>query len=218
MVYTFLVNILIIYLTMISEVLRDIAHWFGTLGYWGVFISGFGVFSIEITTAMMGANNPNSLLKISLVAALGEAIGFLPTYFLGYYLRNKNILKFLNKNGRFLHISEKSYNTGFETFKKKGSIYIFFSRFVPWLRVLTSLIAGYVKYNVLILSVAIILPATFIYTYVFAYVGAEIGDNWEQIKKVIDTFNNATLGLIVIGIIVYLYVNREKFFKRRSFS
>ena len=215
MVYTFFVYILITYHIVISELLRNIAHWFGTLGYWGIFISGFGVFPIEITTSMMGANNPNSLLKISLVAAVAEAIGFLPTYLLGYYLRNKDILKFLNKNGKFLHISEKSYNTGLDTFKKKGSIYIFFSRFVPWLRTLTSLIAGYAKYNVLILSLVIIFPATFIYTYIFAYIGAELGDNWDEIKKITDTFNNATLALIIIGIIIYLYVNREKIFNGR---
>ncbi len=214
--YTFFVNILLTYHIMVSDLLKEIAYWFGTLGYWGVFISGFGVFPIEITTSMMGANNPNSLLRISLVAALGQSIGVLPTYFLGYYLRNKNVLKFLNKNGKFLHISEKSYNTGLETFKKRGSIYIFFSRFVPWLRTLTSLIAGYVKYNILILSLVIIFPATFIYAYIFAYVGAEMGNNWSQIKKIIDTFNNATLALIVIGILVYLYVNRKKFFRKNS--
>lgn len=200
---------------MISNLLREIAHWFGSLGYWGVFISGFGVFPIELTTAMMGANNPNSLIKISLVAAIAEAIGFLPTYFLGYYLRNKDILKFLNRRGRFLHISEQSYNSGFKTFKKRGSIYIFFSRFVPWLRVLTSLIAGYVKYNLLILSLMIIFPATFIYTYIFAYIGAEIGDNWGEIKKIIDTFNNVTLALIIIGLVIYLYINRERIFNGR---
>jgi membrane protein DedA with SNARE-associated domain len=202
---------------VISELLKNIAHWFGTLGYWGVFISGFGVFPIELTIAMMGANNPNSLLKISLVAALGEAIGVLPTYFLGYYFRNKDLLRFLNGRGKFLHISEKSYNTGFNNFQKRGSIFIFISRFVPWIRVATALIAGYVKFNVFLFSL-IVFPATFIYAYVFAYIGAELGDNWDQIKKIIDTFNNATLGLIIIGIIVYLYVNREKFFKRRSFS
>ncbi len=214
MVYTFFVNILIRYPIVISELLKNMAHWFGTLGYWGVFISGFGVFPIEITISMMGANNPNSLLKISLVAALGEAIGVLPTYFLGYYFRNKDLLKFLNGRGKFLHISEKSYNSGYKHFKRKGSIFIFISRFVPWLRAITALIAGYLKFNPVVLSL-IVFPATFIYAYIFAFIGAELGDNWSQIKKIIDTFNNATLALIIIGIMVYLYVNREKIFRKR---
>lgn len=200
---------------MISDLLREIAHWFQALGYWGIFISGLGVFPIEITLAMMGAANPNSLIKISLVASIAEAIGVLPTYFLGYYLRNKDVLKFLNGKGKFLHISEKSYNTGYRNFKKSGSVFIFISRFVPWIRAATSLIAGYVKFSAILLSL-IVFPATFIYAYVFSYIGAEIGDNWEQIKKFVDTFNNATLALIAIGIIVYLYVNREKIFNRKT--
>jgi len=32
---------------------------------------------------------------------------------------------------------------------------------------------------------------TYVYAYVFAYIGAELGGNWEKIKKIIDTFNNA---------------------------
>lgn len=196
---------------MISELLREIAHWFQALGYWGVFISGLGIFPIEITLAMMGASNPNSLIMISLVASFAEAIGVLPTYYVGYYFRNKDLLKFLNGKGKFLHISEKSYNTGYKNFKKSGSVFIFISRFVPWIRAATSLIAGYVKFSPILLSL-IVFPATFIYSYIFAYVGAEIGDNWDEIKRIIDTFNNATLALIVIGTIIYLYVNRKKIF------
>lgn len=205
---------MIVYKIVISDFLREIAQWFQTLGYWGVFLSGFGVFPIEITLAMMGANNPNSLIRISLVASLAEAIGVLPTYYVGYYFRNKDLLKFLNGKGKFLHISEKSYNTGYKNFKKTGSIYIFLSRFVPWIRAAAALIAGYVKFSPILLSL-IVFPATFIYSYIFAYVGAEIGDNWDEIKRVIDTFNNATLALIIIGIGVYLYINRKKIFNGR---
>lgn len=208
---------MIVYKIVISDFLREIAQWFQTLGYWGVFISGLGVFPIEITLAMMGANNPNSLIRISLVASIAEAVGVLPTYYVGYYFRNKDLLKFLNGKGKFLHISEKSYNTGYKNFKKTGSIYIFLSRFVPWIRAAAALIAGYVKFSPILLSL-IVFPATFIYSYAFAYVGAEIGDNWDQIKRVIDTFNNATLALIIIGGIVYLYVNRKKIFNGKLSS
>lgn len=215
MVYTFFVNILITCHIVISELLKQITLWFGELGYWGIFLACLGIFPAEIVIAMAGALNPQRLLSISAVAALGETAGALLTYLVGYYFRNKDILKFLNGKGRFLQVSEESYKKGYNSVIKKGPIYLFITRFVPWLRVATLLVAGYIKYNLIITSVAVF-AGTYVYAYVFAYIGAEIGFNWTEIKRIIDTFNNATLGLIFIGILIYLYVNRKNFIKKEK--
>jgi hypothetical protein len=45
--------------------------------------------------------------------------------------------------------------------------------------------------------------------------GAEVGFNWEKIKGIIDTFNNGMLFLIFLGIGVYAYINRKKFFRKK---
>ena len=197
---------------MISEILKEITLWFTNLGYWGVFLACLGIFPAEIVIAMAGAIMPQNILEIAIVAGLGELAGAYFTYLVGYYFSNKDFLKFLTKGkGKVLGVNEKSYNEGYESVKRKGVFYILITRFVPWLRVVATLIAGYIKLNIPLFSLAVF-GGTVVYGYVFAYIGAEVGFNWGQIKKIIDTFNNTSLGIIFIIILLYLYLNREKLF------
>jgi membrane protein DedA with SNARE-associated domain len=196
---------------MISYWIKEIAHLLGDLGYWGVFISSLGLFPKEIVMAVVGAINPDSLLKIAFVGGLGASIGTVLTYHVGYYFRNKDILKFLNGKGKFLHISEEKYNKGEKFLKKGGAPFIFFSRFLPWVRVVTVLASGYLKYNFFTVLIAVFL-GTSTYAYIFAYIGSKVGFNWDEIKKIIDVFNNSILGLTVIGILLVVYFNRKRIF------
>ena len=159
---------------------------------------------------MAGAIMPQNILEIATVAALGEVAGAYITYLVGYYFSNKDFLKFLTEGkGKVLGVNEKSYNEGYKSVRKKGVFYILMSRFVPWLRVVATLIGGYVKLNILLFFLAVF-GGTIVYGYAFAYLGAEIGFNWDQIKKIIDTFNNASLGIIFLGIFLYVYIKRKK--------
>lgn len=197
---------------MISEILKEITLWFADLGYLGIFLACFGIFPAEIVIAVAGAIMPQHILEIAVVAALGEVGGAYLTYFVGYYFSNKDFLKFLTEGkGKILGINEKSYNEGYESVKKKGVFYILISRFVPWLRVVATLTAGYMKLNIPLFSLAVF-GGTIAYGYAFALLGAEIGFNWDQIKGIIDTFNNASLAIIFLGILLYVYLNREKLF------
>lgn len=195
---------------MISEILKEITLWFTDLGYWGIFLACLGIFPAEIVIAMAGAIMPQNILEIATVAALGEVAGAYITYLVGYYFSNKDFLKFLTEGkGKVLGVNEKSYNEGYKSVRKKGVFYILMSRFVPWLRVVATLIGGYVKLNILLFFLAVF-GGTIVYGYAFAYLGAEIGFNWDQIKKIIDTFNNASLGIIFLGIFLYVYIKRKK--------
>ena len=195
---------------MISEILKEITLWFTDLGYWGIFLACLGIFPAEIVIAMAGAIMPQNILEIATVAALGEVAGAYITYLVGYYFSNKDFLKFLTEGkGKVLGVNEKSYNEGYKSVRKKGVFYILMSRFVPWLRVVATLIGGYVKLNIPLFFLAVF-GGTIVYGYAFAYLGAEIGFNWDQIKKIIDTFNNASLGIIFLGIFLYVYIKRKK--------
>jgi len=197
---------------VISDLLYNITIWLGGLGYWGVFIACFGIFPAEIVIAAVAAVRPDELAQIAFVAALGEVFGSIPTYLVGLYFNKKDIFHFLEKRGRFINVTQKSYKDGYESINKNGVLYLFFARFIPWIRVAASLVAGYVKYNYFIFAITVFIP-TFIYAYGFAYAGTKVGLNWEAIKKIIDTFNNGMLFLIFLGVGIYIYKNRKKFFK-----
>jgi len=197
---------------VVSEILKEITYWFIDLGYWGIFLACMGIFPAEIVIAMAGAIMPQHILEIAVVVALGEVAGAYLTYFVGYYFNNKDFLGFLTKgNGKILGVNEKSYNDGYDSVQKTGVFYVLISRFVPWLRVVATLVSGYVKLNIPLFSLAVF-GGTIAYGYVFALLGAEIGFNWDQIKKITDTFNNTSLGIIFLGILLYIYLNREKLF------
>jgi membrane protein DedA with SNARE-associated domain len=194
---------------VISNWIYTITVWFGTLGYWGVFIACLGLFPAEIVIAMVGAQMPDKLIQIATVAALGEVGGAIPTYLIGRFFSRKDLLKFINGKGKFLHISEDSYNSGHKAIRKKGSEYLFISRFIPWVRVVSGLVAGYVKYNIFLFCL-IVFAGTFIYSYAFAYLGSKIGFTWEKIENILNTYNNSMLILTVIVIAIYIWVSKRK--------
>lgn len=197
---------------MVSEILKEITLWFLNLGYWGIFLACLGIFPAEIVIAIAGAIMPQNILEIAVVAALGEVGGAYLTYFVGYYFSNKDFLRFLTEGkGKALGVNKKSYNKGYNSIQKKGVFYVLITRFIPWLRVVATLISGYMKINIPLFSLAVF-GGTISYAYVFALLGAEIGFNWDQIKEIIDTFNNASLAIIFLGILLYIYLNREKLF------
>lgn len=194
---------------MISDILVKLTFWMGRLGYPGVFISTVGVLPAEVVITMVAATKTDQIFQIAAVASLGEVVGALWTYAIGYYFKDKDVLGFLNGKGRWMNISEKTFNKSNKYVKKRGFLYIILTRFTPGLRVAVLLVAGYLKYNVFAASVAVFI-GTFIYAFGFAYLGSKIGFNWDQIKKVMDMINGGLtiLTLSVIGFLIYK--NKEK--------
>lgn len=194
---------------VITDILTKITILMGQLGYPGLLIASIGVLPAELVITMVAATKPNELVPIALTVSLGEVFGALWTYAVGYYFRNKDILSFLTGKGQFLKITENSFNKNNQSIKKYGLLYILISRFVPALRVVVLVLAGYLKYNIFLSSIAVFI-GTFVYAYGFAYLGSEIGLNWEQIKKMMDMINNilAIVTILVIGFLAYK--NRQK--------
>lgn len=194
---------------MISDILVKLTFWMGRLGYPGVFISTVGVLPAEVVITMVAATKTDQIFQIAAVASLGEVVGALWTYAIGYYFKDKDVLGFLNGKGRWMNISEKTFNKSNKYVKKRGFLYIILTRFTPGLRVAVLLVAGYLKYNVFAASVAVFI-GTFIYAFGFAYLGSKIGFNWDQIKRVMDMINGGLtiLTLSVIGFLIYK--NKER--------
>ena len=194
---------------MISDLLMTATIWMGKFGYPGIFIASVGILPAEVVIVMVAAQKPTELIPIAATTAIGEVVGALLTYLVGYYFRNKDILKFLSGKGKFLNISEKAFEKGKKDLSKKGFLYILLTRFTPGLRVLTLVVAGYLESNLFTTSIAVFI-GTFIYAYAFAYLGAEIGFNWFQIKGILDTVNNVLTFLTTLVVAIILYKNRKK--------
>lgn len=194
---------------MISNWIYAVTIWFAKIGYLGIFLACLGIFPAEIVIAMVGAGMPHHLLQIAGVAALGEAVGAFPTYLIGYFFSGKDLLHFLKHKGKFLNISEDSYNKSFTSINKNGIVYIFLSRFLPQIRIAAALVAGYVRYDFFYVFIGTA-AGTFIYAYAFAYLGSQVGLNWEEIKNIIDKFNDVMTIFSILLVIVFLFFKLRK--------
>jgi len=198
---------------MLSTWINEITLWIESLGYGGIFLAGFGFFPANTLAVTLGAVKRDSLLQLALVGGIGGVFGSGLSYLLGYHFRNKDILKFLNGKGKFLNISEDSYNNALEYLEKWGFVFIFFSRFIGGVRSATPIVAGYLKYSFKVVGIAVFL-GNVIHLYILVYIGSRVGLNWKDIKEVLDIFNSVIFVIVGLAILGYVWFRRERFFGR----
>jgi membrane protein DedA with SNARE-associated domain len=194
-------------LTKSVEILVD-------MGYWGVFLSALGLFPTEVVITLFSAAEESSMWLIAVVASLGAVIGGIPTYFLGYLFTEDVLYKWLNGKGSFLRIDTKSIDESKKKIRKRAFLYIFITRLIPWLRVVASIAAGYVKTGIVRYSIAVFL-GMFLYTILLSVIGAEAGHNWDEIQKYLNTIDRGVIALIIGSTLTYfLYKSKKKVIQR----
>src|SRR4029077_10707034 len=110
----------------------------------------------------------------------------------------------LEKHGAKLHIKPSYLKWADDWFERYGAATVFFSRMLPIIRTFISLPAGVARmpfWRFSLLTVAGCLP----WIFALAFIGREVGDNWEQWKDSLHYVDYAVLALLVVGI-VWLFV------------
>jgi membrane protein DedA with SNARE-associated domain len=198
---------------MINFLISKTLDIFLTLGYTGLFISALGIFPTEILIASLAAHPEYSLTNISFVTALGETLGSYPLFFIGYALTGKKVYKWIENNGKILKIDRDSFDKSRKKILKKSYIYVFLTRFVPWIRLVASMAGGFLRINFFLYSFSVF-AGVFIYTYVIAYFGKRLGGNLELIQKYISIADKWLVLIIAIYLVISLgYKNRKKIAK-----
>ena len=90
-----------------------------------------------------------------------------------------------------------------EWFERYGEIIIFFGRLIPLIRSIISIPAGYTRMNPVRFLVYTTLGTT-IWNLILTYAGRLLGENWENILAFMDTYQYATLAIIVIAVVGFL--------------
>ena len=182
-----------------------------TLGYWGVFIgmtlesaciplpseiimpfSGFVVW--QGTTNM-------TLLGITLVGALGNLIGSLIAYFIGL----KGGRPFLEKYGKYVFISHSKLELADRWFARYGWEAVLISRMLPLIRTFISLPAGIANMDLKKFSLYTFM-GSLPWSFILAYVGVQLGPNWELIKSYFHILDIVVF-IGIAGLIVYLFLS-----------
>ena len=154
-----------------------------------------------------------SLIGVVIFSTLGSIIGAIVLYFIGKILNKERLIKLVNsKLGKVLRLSLDDILKADDWFSRKGYKTVFYCRFVPVLRSLISVPAGM---NEMPLVRFLILTSlgSLIWNIVLTYLGTVLGDNWEKVLIIFDTYSKIVIFILIIVFvlgILYFYIRKKK--------
>ncbi len=144
-----------------------------------------------------------SFMGVMISSTLGVLAGTLLTYFIGLYGGRK----FIDKYGKYFLLKDSFIERSESYFKKHGTITIFTCRFVPAVRQVISLPAGWskMKLETFITYTAI---GSAMWNFILLYFSYALGEKWTLIGKYSKPLDIALI--VIIAIVVVLYVRNGK--------
>ena len=144
------------------------------------------------------------LTMFGIIAAgvLGNVVGSWIAWAAGYYGR----LELLEKN-RLIHINPKHLAWADDWFQRHGDATVFFTRMLPIIRTFISLPAGIAKmpfWRFTWLTSLGCIP----WVTMLAFIGREVGDNWEEWRDYLHYFDYPVAAAILAGIVYFLIKRR----------
>jgi len=165
---------------------------------------------------------PNSSLTIVgviIAATLGSLLGAIVLYYIGKILNKERLKKIVSgKIGKILFLKPKDIEKADKWFDEKGNKTVFFCRFVPVIRSLISIPAGMSEMKMSKFLVYTTVGSA-IWNTVLVVLGSIVGENWESVAAVFDTYSKITvivLGILFIIIIAIFYHKKRKTIKTKN--
>jgi membrane protein DedA with SNARE-associated domain len=145
-----------------------------------------------------------SLVVVTLVGTFANLVGSWVAYAIGYYGR----VDILEKHGRKLHIKPEHLRWADRWFEKHGDVTVLVTRMLPIIRTFISLPAGVARmpfWRFSLFTVIGCLPWVFL----LAFIGQQVGANWEDWKDSLHYVDYAVAAAIVAGIAYLVIRNRR---------
>ena len=154
-----------------------------------------------------------NIVVMVLAATAGSIVGAIALYYIGKIFNKERLKKLISgKLGKILRLKTSDIDKADEWFDTKGNKTVFFCRFVPLIRSLISIPAGMSEMPIpkFLLYTTI---GSLIWNFVLILVGSLVGENWENIVNIFDTYSHiivVILAVLVILAIVIFYWKRSK--------
>jgi membrane protein DedA with SNARE-associated domain len=190
----------------------------GDLGLAGVFVlmlleSACIPIPSEATMLFAGFNVSEghySLLMLTAVGSFANLVGSWIAYAVGYYGR----IDILEKHGKKLHIKPSHLQWADRWFQRHGDATVFFTRMLPVIRTFISLPAGVAKMPFRRFT-AFTLAGCVPWVFALAFIGKQVGANWEKWKDSLHYVDYAVVALVLVGIVLLVVRSRRDRGKRR---
>ena len=140
------------------------------------------------------------LLMAAFYGALGNLLGSWVAYGISY----KGGRPLLKKYGKYVLVTQNEVDRAEEWFQKYGEIAVLASRMLPVVRTFISVPAGIARMNIWKFSFY-----TFVGSYPWslglAYGGFKLGENWEDLRRVMRPFDFPIAGIIIVVVAWFIY-------------
>jgi membrane protein DedA with SNARE-associated domain len=139
---------------------------------------------------------PWSFWIVVVFATIGNTIGSLIAYTIGAYGGRP----FLERYGRYVLIRPHEIEVADRFFERWGSETAFFSRLLPIVRTFISFPAGVARMN-LVKFIAYSTAGAFLWSIMLVWSGTILGENWEDIRAILQPFDLAiALGVFIVAV------------------
>jgi len=199
---------------MVTEILIEyITQFISAIGYPGIFILMMLESMVAPTPAeavmpfagFLIATNKFTFANVMLVSTLGSLVGSLISYYTGYFGGQILIRKF----GKYIFLEEHHLDWTIRFFEKYGPITILISRFIPVVRHLISIPAGYAKMKIISFLIYTLIGAL-VWNGFLAYVGWKLGENWEIINNYAHILDIVVISIIVLIVLIWITLHIKR--------
>lgn len=156
-----------------------------------------------------------NLHLVALAGAIGNVLGSLAAYALGYWGHERIVRRFLRKYGKWILHTEEDLDEAEVLLHKYKDLVVLGTRVLPGIRTVISLPCGIAKlpiYRFIILTFI----GSLVWSYFLAWIGFVMGENWDTLGPY---FHKADAAIVVIILLVlgwYIYHKINKINKRKK--
>lgn len=197
---------------VVLEIASFITQIIASSGYFGVFFlmileSAVMPIPSEIVMPFAGflvSTGSFNIWYVVLAGTLGNLVGSLVAYFVGFYLGRGFIFRY----GKYILLEKKYLLMTEKWFKHHGDKTVFFSRLLPVIRTVISLPAGIGRMNL-----GKFMSYTFLgsipWNFALTYVGVILGKNWNLISQYSHAID-ILLGILIVAFVVWFVLSHRK--------
>lgn len=196
------------------EVLFDVvSSLISNVGYLGVFVLMIlesMIFPVPSEAVLpfagyLSAQGRFDLFLVSFIASLGSIVGSLISYFVGYFGGKAFVLK----TGKYFFLDRHHLEVTHKFFDRYGSKTVFISRFIPVIRHLISIPAGFARMN-LKKFVLFTFVGAFLWNFFLVWLGFRLSEKYYLVEKYSKPLDFAILAILILFIIYYFYKHLKK--------
>jgi membrane protein DedA with SNARE-associated domain len=201
--------------SVMSQLMDQVASWIEeiilALGYPGITLvmlieNLFPPIPSELVMPFAGflvADGKLDFAGIVAAGTLGSVLGALVLYYIGLWGGEAVLRPFVRRFGRWFMTSEDDLDRAIGTFARYGEVMVFVGRLVPIIRSLISLPAGMQRMALpkFLLFTTI---GSALWTTLLSYAGLVLGQNWEQVLGIIESYQRVVAVILVIAVLGFV--------------